>query len=74
MSVRHPEFCDLVEGLGRSLSTAERSLLEGYAEADTAIEDQLDRGTRERVEEVTGSTDVWSPQRAASALLVAYPE
>jgi hypothetical protein len=73
MSVRHPEFCHLVERLaaGGPIDAEDRTLLEAYATAAEGIpiEDQLDGVTRELVEEMTGRDDVWSPHRAARALL-----
>ena len=76
MSNRHHDLVDLVERLtgGAPLSDADRELLgeylgdNGYL-GDEVREDQLDRITREAVEELTGRTDVWTPGRAARALL-----
>jgi hypothetical protein len=73
MSVRHPELCALVERLatGDRLTPSDRELLERYVAPSEAVEleDQLDRVTREAVEGLTGDRDVWSPGRAARALL-----
>lgn len=73
MSIRHSELCELVERIcfaGEPVTDDERNLLAEYANADDGyVEDQLDRVTRELVEEFTDSDDVWSPQRAARGLL-----
>jgi hypothetical protein len=72
MSIRHPEFTELVDRLwgGEQLTADDRELLEAYAEPDgIVIEDQLGQDTRETVEVLTGRDDVWSPERAARALL-----
>jgi hypothetical protein len=80
MSIRHPEFCTLVETLASdasrhkrppALSDADRELLTAYAEPSEGIviEDQLGHGTVEAVEALTGESNVWSPERAARALL-----
>ena len=71
MSARHPDLVDLVDRLARGdpLGEDDQALLAEYAAAPTWLEDQLDRVTREAVEELTGSDNVWSPQRAARALL-----
>jgi len=36
-----------------------------YAEAEYVVEDRLGSETVETVKQLTGSDDVWSPQRAA---------
>lgn len=72
MSIRHPEFCDLVDRLADrrySMTVEDRGLLRDYVESEPGIEDQLDGLTVETVTEITGREDVWSPQRAARALL-----
>ena len=73
MSIAHPKFCALVERLaaGDPLTSIDRELLENYAapSGGATVEDQLDRITREAVERLTGDDDVWSPRRAARALL-----
>ena len=48
-------------------------MLLSYAETDGhPIDDQLDRGTVEIVERLTGYDDVWSAQRSARALLAQH--
>ncbi len=77
MSVRHPEFCELVERLAEDdqLTQSDRQFLESYAapaddrEVEREVEDLLDRTTREAVQRLTGDAQAWSPRRAASALL-----
>jgi len=72
MSVRHPEFCDIVErlALGQDPPTkADLTLLEDYASPEGVDADQLDGWTFEAVQELTGREDVWSPGRASEALL-----
>jgi hypothetical protein len=73
MSIAHPTFCATVERLaaGGSLTSSDRQLLENYAApaCEQTLEDKLDRVTREAVERLTGADDVWSPRRAARALL-----
>jgi hypothetical protein len=74
MSSRHPEFCALVERLATerppTLRDADRELLSEYANPPHgAVEDQLGSGTVEAVEELTGRSAVWSPERASRALL-----
>lgn len=74
MSIRHPEFCALVETLASmrepALSDADRELLTEYAHPPHGtVEDQLGHGTMESVEALTGRGDVWSPERASWALL-----
>ena len=72
MSILYPELVDLVERLhaGEPLAAADLELLEGYADPPAnAIEDQLDGATVKLVEELTGSGDVYTPERAARALL-----
>lgn len=71
MSVRHPEFVDLVDRIagGEAMTEDDHALLAEYAEGRSEIEDQLDGSTVEAVREFTGREDVWSPQRAARALL-----
>jgi hypothetical protein len=51
----------------------DRDVLLSYAETDGhPIDDQLDRGTVEIVERLTGYDDVWSAQRSARALLAQH--
>jgi len=72
MSIAHPDLCDVIAGLtpGQPIPDEDRKLLEEYAAAPPSDhEDQLDRHTRELVEGLTDSDDVWGPRRAARALL-----
>ena len=73
MSIHHSKFCELVEQLaaGEPPSDDDLALLREYAEpvVGIEIEDQLGGSVRELVEELTGRGDVWSPPRAARALL-----
>ena len=73
MSARHPDFCDLVERICQRReqhTSKDRRLLCDYARTVPGeIEDQLDRWTRETVEEFTGNPRVWTPRRAAQALV-----
>lgn len=72
MSIRHPALVDLVNRVtaGEPLTEQDRELLDAYAAPEPGtVEDQLDGHTREAVAEFTGRDDVWSPTRAARALL-----
>lgn len=73
MSIRHPEFCSLVETLhaGRPLDAAGVRLLEAYAAPSQPgeVEDKLDSITEGLVAQLTGSANASTPRRAARALI-----
>jgi hypothetical protein len=72
MSIRHPELVELVYQIcvdrvwgGAMISEDDLAPLVEDAEAEYVVEDRLGSETVETVNQLTGSDDVWLPQRAA---------